>query len=103
MSNIQTYVNFYTDNVCLAVSVKDDLTKEDGYLVNYGYVEVDYIDSIWDNLDFFINADFETFEEECREDLLKQHYSPKKIYKEIKQLLKRAKQLNLLTYASNKN
>lgn len=96
MTDIQTWVNFYSNNVCLAVLVKDDLSGEDGNLTNFGYIEINDETINYDNLHFFIHADYKKFKEQCKQELVDKGYKPKKIFREIKELIKRAKELNLL-------
>lgn len=103
--DINTYIQFYLDEVELNISVKDDLTghKENEPLHNFAYIQIstgykDKEDCFWDNVDFFILAGKKEFKEECKEELKQKGFEDwKTIYKKIKSLLKRAKKLNLIT------
>ena len=100
-NKIQTYVQFFLDDVELNISVTDKLKKQKGALKYFGYIQIDSgsLDAhkcFWDNLTFFQNCDYKTFKEECKGDLEKGEYPVKQTYKAIKKLLKRAKKLNLL-------
>ncbi len=103
--DINTYIQFYLDEVELNISVKDDLTRydENEPLHNFGYIQVstghvDNEDCFWDNLNFFILAGKKEFKEECKKELQQKGFKDwKDIYKKIKILLKRAKKLNLIS------
>ena len=99
--DIQTYIQFYLDEVELNISVKKDLTghKENEPLHNFGYIRISgYNYCFWDNVDFFISAGKKEFKEECKEELKQKGFEDwKTIYKKIKSLLKRAKKLSLIT------
>ena len=103
--NVQTYIQFYLDEVGLNISVKDDLSghKKDEALHNFGYIQVssghiDNKDCFWDNVFFFVSAGKKEFKEECKKELQEKGFKDwKDIYKKVKTLLKRAKKLNLIT------
>lgn len=98
--NIHTNVQFYLDEVELNISVKDDLSCQDGRLRNFGYITVSTgnEDCFLDGIDFFLNCRKKEFKEECKTELQEKGFKDwKKIYKTIKTLLKRAKKLNLIT------
>lgn len=99
---INTCIQLYLNEVELNISVKKDLSCQDGVLKNFGYIKVSTgqigkEDCFWDNLDFFINCGKKEFKEECKKELQEKGFNHKEIYKTIKQLLKRAKKLNILT------
>lgn len=102
--SVQTYIEFYLDEVELNIAVKEDLSryKEGEALCNFGHIQVstgylDNKDCFWDNLSFFISAGKKEFKEECKEELKQKGFEDwKSIYKKIKVLLKRAKKLNLI-------
>ena len=104
-NKINTYIQFYLDEIELNISIKDDLTgySENEPLYNFGYIQVStgHIndeDCFWDNLDFFISAGKKEFKEECKKELQQKGFEDwKGIYNKIKILLKRAKKLNLIT------
>jgi hypothetical protein len=103
MSKVQTYIQFYSGDVELNISVKDDLTKhlENESLYHFGFFQItngDLDDKpiFWDNLDFFISAGKKEFKRECKKDLKNKGYDWKEIYKQVKTLLDRAQKLNLL-------
>lgn len=100
-SNITTYVQFYLEDVELNISVKNDLSRQEDKLKNFGFIQITdgHIDTeplFWDNLDFFISAGKKEFKEECKSDLKEKGYKWRKTYKQIKALLKRAEKLNLI-------
>ena len=103
--NVQTYIQFYLDEVELNISVKDDLSghKENDPLRNFGHFQVstghkDNEDCFWDNISFFISAGKKEFKEECKKELQQKGFKDwKETYKKVKTLLKRAKKLNLIS------
>ena len=102
-NNIQTYIQFYLDDVELNISVTSKLKKQEGNLKGFGYIQVSSGETnahecFWDGIEFFKQCDYKTFKEECKGDLEKGEYPVKQTYKAIKKLLKRAKKLNLLQY-----
>ena len=73
-TNIQTYIQFYLDDVELNISVTDKLKRQEGNLKNFGYIQimtgaVDEKSVFWDNLEFFIGISKEDFKRECKKDL----------------------------------
>lgn len=97
MSNIYTWICLCQDNVEISISVKENLKKEDGNLINFGLVTIGDDEVIWDNLNFFISADYKEFKKECKKDLIEKGFKPKPIFRTIKKLIKRAYKLDLLT------
>lgn len=98
---IYTCVQLHLDEVELNISVKEDLSCQDGDLANYGYIQVSTgsigeKECFWDNLEFFLNCGEKEFKEECKKELQQKGFDHKEIYKKIKRLLKRAKKLNKL-------
>ena len=100
---INTCIQLYLNEVELNISVKEDLSCQDGVLKNWGYIEVstgqtEKENCFWDNLDFFINCGKKEFKEECKKELQEKGFEDwKDIYKKVKTLLKRAKKLNLIS------
>lgn len=102
--DVQTYIQFYLDEVELNVSVNEDLSgyKENEPLHSFGYIQVstghiNNEDCFWDNVLFFISAGKKEFKEECKKELKEKGLDWKDIYKKIKILLKRAEKLNLIS------
>lgn len=98
---MQHYVHLHTDNVELVISVTKKLKKQTEDLEKFGWIDVstglrDDEAINWDNLNFFLECDFEDFKKECKEELREKGFKTKKIFKEIKQLLKEANKLNIL-------
>ena len=98
---IYTEVDFHLDEVNLTVMVNKKGKREEGNLKGFGIIKV--FDGMngsetlsWDNLQFFIGADYKTFKAECGEDLVRCGFDCKTKFKEIKRLLRRAEKLNLL-------
>ena len=101
-SNIQTYVQFYLEYVELNIAVKNDLSKQDSNLKNFGYIQItngslEDKPLFWDNLNFFISGGKKEFKKECKPELKEKGYNWRKTYKQIKILLKQAEELNLIT------
>jgi len=99
--NIHIYVKLYLDDVELNLSVKEDLTLQDGILKNFGYIEITNGDVetkpiFWDSINFFLSCGKKEFKKQCKPELKEQGYDWKETYTKIKQLLKRAKKLNIL-------
>lgn len=98
---MQHYIHLHTDNVELVISVTKKLKRQTGNLEKFGWITIstgmkDDEDVSWDNLFFFLSCDFEEFKKECGLDLREKRFKTKRIFKEIKQLLKKANKLNLL-------
>lgn len=98
MDKINTYVQFYLDEVELNVSVTKKLK---GNLANFGYIRissgmVDEKEIFWDGMEFLLSCSFEEFKEECGEDLLEAGFKVKSTFKSMKKLLMRAVKLKLL-------
>lgn len=98
---MQHYIHLHTDNVELVISVTDKLKRQTGSLEKFGWLtistgELNKQDISWDNLFYFLSCDFKTFKDECKEELREKGFKTKKIFKEIKQLLKEANKLDIL-------
>ena len=98
---MQHYAHLSTDSVELAICLTDKLKKQQGNLEKFGWLTIStgYIadkDISWDNLDFFLSCDYASFKDECNSELREKGFKPKKIFKQIKQLLKEANKLNIL-------
>ena len=102
--DVQTYIQFYLDEVELNISVKDDLSghKEGEPLHNFGYIQIstghkDNEDCFWDNVSFFVSAGKKEFKANFKKELEEKGLDWKEAYKKVKILLKRAKKLNLIS------
>jgi len=100
MEEIYTEVQFKVNNVTLNITVTKDLKKETGNLKNFGYIQihdgrVDTEGVFWDNLEwlFEINKDKK---KEIKEELKEKGQYYKGVVKDIKRLIERAKELDLL-------
>jgi len=99
---VQTYVQLFLDDIELNISVTDKLKRQEGNLKNFGFIQItdggkDSETVFWDNLKFFYDIKYKSFKIECGDDLKKINFPPKKTYKTIKKLIKRAKKLDLIT------
>jgi hypothetical protein len=99
--NITTYIQLYSNNVELNISVTKDLKREEGNLKNFGYIqitegEIDEKGCFFDNLEYFFDLSFKKYKKECRKDLEKGGYNVKQTYKDIKRLLKRAHKIGII-------
>lgn len=103
MEKIQTYLQLLHENVELNICLKEDLSRQDNNLKNFGFIQVS-AGSIgekpcfWDNIDFFIKRKRKKFKKECGKELLKKGFNVDDTYNSIKILLQRAKKLNLLHF-----
>ena len=100
-NKIQTYVQFFLDDVELNISVTDKLKKQEGNLKGFGHFQISSgsigaHECFWDNISFFQNCGYKEFKEECKDDLNKGDFPVKQTYKAIKKLLRRAEKLNIL-------
>jgi len=102
--SVQTYIQFYLDEVELNISVKKDLSghKENEPLHNFGYFQItngDVKDKpiFWDGISWTLKVGKKEFKKEFKEELEEKNLNWKETYKKVKTLLKRAKKLNLLT------
>ena len=98
---MQHYVHLHTNDVELVISVTNKLKRQTGNLEKFGWITIstgmlEDEDISWDNLFFFLSCDFKEFKKECGSELREKNFKTKKIFKEIKQLLKQANKLNLL-------
>lgn len=99
---IWSTVQLRIDDVTLAIDVDKNLQQRSDVLKNNGYIEITSgaigeKPIFWDNIEYFIELDYEKFKEECGDDLKRLVYNKKEIFKTIKQLIKRAIKLELLT------
>lgn len=99
---IQTYVQLFLNDVELSISLTNKLKRQEGNLKNFGFIQIanggkDSETVFWDNLKFFYDIKYKSFKIECGDDLKKINFPPKKAYKTIKKLIKRANKLNLIT------
>lgn len=100
MENIHTNVEFWLNSTTLSVAVTEDLKKEDGNLKNFGYIKIhdgrlDTEEVFWDNLKWFfeINKDKK---KEIKKELKDKGQYYRGVVKDIKVLIKRAKELDLI-------
>jgi HKD family nuclease len=100
MEKIYTEVQFRVNNTTLSVTVTKDLKKEEGNLKNFGYIQIHdgsiYTEEVfWDNLEWFfkINKDKK---KEIKEELKEKGQYYKGVVKDVKRLVERAKELDLL-------
>lgn len=99
--DIQTYIQFYFEDVQLNLCITADLKRQEGNLKNFGYFEItdgrlEHKPLFWDNIDFFLECNKSGFKDECKKELVEAGYEWKEIYKIIKTLLKRAKKLKII-------
>lgn len=102
--DVQTYIQFYLDEVELNISVKDDLSghKEGEPLHNFGYFEISGGNIgekpiFWDGIEWTLKVGKKEFKKEFKQELQEKNLNWKDIYKKVKTLLKRAKKLNLIS------
>ena len=101
MGKINTYIQFYCEDVELNLSVKDDLSAQDGVLKNFGHIQItdgslDTKPIFWDGIDFFLSCGKKGFKKECKKELKEARYNWKGIYYINKQLLNRTKGLKII-------
>lgn len=101
MEKISTYIQLFKDDVELNLKVNKDLTAEEGILKNCGFIQITdgYLDTkplSWDNIDFFLGCGKKRFKRVCKQELKERGYDWKEIYKTIKTLLNRAKELKII-------
>ena len=99
--NIHTNIQFYLDDIELNISVKNDLSAQDGGLINCGFIQItdgglDTESIFWDNLRFFLDCGKKEFKKECKKELKQKGYDWKEIYTKIKWILSRAKELKII-------
>lgn len=102
MEDISINIQFYCKDAELNLSVKDDLSKQDGVLKNFGDIQItdgrlDTKPIFWDNIDFFISCNKKEFKKECKKELKEAGYDWKEYYNIIKSLLDKAKQVKKLS------
>lgn len=100
MEEIYTEVQFKVNNATLNITVTKDLKKETGNLKNFGYIQihdgrVDTEGVFWDNLVYFFEID-EVKKKDIKKELKKKGQYYKGVIKDIKRLIERAKELDLL-------
>lgn len=105
-NNIDIFVHLHLNDVELSVAVTDSLKKQEGNLKNFGYIQITDGSNedkpiFWDGINFFLECGKKEFKEECKKQLKKKNYNWKETYKEIKTLLKKAVELELLTNEIN--
>ena len=100
MEKIYTEVQFWVNNVTLKVTVTKDLKKEEGNLKNFGHIQIHdgsiHTEGVfWDNLSYFfeINKDKK---KEIKEELKEKGQYYRGVVKDVKRLIERAKELDLL-------
>ena len=101
-SKISTYVQLHLNNVELNIAVTKNLKGKKEQLKNFGWFEIsdgtiDGETCSWDNLSYFLDATYDSFKNECGDDLKRCGFGAKKTYKDINKLLKRAFKLELLS------
>ena len=79
MDKIQTYVQLFHENVELNICLKEDLSRQDDNLKNFGFIQVSTggireKPCFWDNIDFFIKRKKKKFKKECSKELLKKRF-----------------------------
>lgn len=100
MENIQTSVELHLNNTTLVVSVRDNLKKQKGNLKNFGCIKIHdggihTTGVFWDNLSYFFEID-EIKKKNIKKELKEKGQYYKGVVKDIKALIKRAKELDLL-------
>jgi len=102
--DIQTYIQFYLDEVELNISVKADLTghKENEPLHNFGFFEItnggiEEKPIFWDGVDWTLKVGKKEFKANFKKELEEKGLNWRETYKAVKTLLKRAKKLNLIS------
>lgn len=102
--DVQTYIQFYLDEVELNISVNEDLSghKENEPLHNFGYFEITTGNIgekpiFWDGIEWTFEVGKKEFKKEFKKELEEKNLDWKDIYKKVKTLLKRAKKLNLIS------
>lgn len=99
--DINTYVQFYLDEVELNLAVKKDLTPQDGNLKNFGYFQITNggikeKPIFWDGIPWTLEVGRKEFKKEFRKELKEKGLDWRETYKKVKTLLKRAKKLKLV-------
>lgn len=97
---IYTNVELYLNNTTLVVSVRDNLKKQEENLKNFGHIQVHdgsihTTEVFWDNLTYFFEIDGEK-KKYIKKELKEKGQYYKGVVKDIKALIKRAKELDLL-------
>lgn len=97
---IYTNVEFWLNNTTLVVSVRNNLKKQKKNLKNFGHISI-HDGSIhtkevfWDNLSYFFEIGGEK-KKSIKKELKEKGQYYKGVVKDIKALIKRAKELDLL-------
>jgi len=97
---IYTNVEFWLNNTTLVVSVRDNLKKQKGNLKNFGHISIhdgsrDTEEVFWDNISYFFEIDRKK-KKSIKKELKEKGQYYKGVVKDIKALIKRAKELDLL-------
>ena len=100
MEKIYTEVQFWVNNTTLNVTVTKDLKKEEGNLKNFGHIQIHdgsiHTEEVfWDNLEWFFKIGRKK-KKEIKKELKEKGQYYKGVVKDIKRLIKRAKELDLL-------
>lgn len=100
MEKIYTDVQFRVNNVTLNVIVTKGLKKETGNLKNFGYIQIHdgsiHTEGVfWDNLEWFFEITKDK-KKEIKEELKEEGQYYRGVVKDIKRLIERAKELDLL-------
>ena len=98
MEKISTYIQLFKDDVELNLGVNEDLTPREG---DWGYIQITdgsiHTKPIfWDGIPLFLNCGKKEFKRECKKELKERGYKWKEVYKTIKELLNRAKELKII-------
>lgn len=103
MEKIYTEVQLHKGNTTLNITVNEDLKREEreeGVLKNSGNITIhdgrlDTKEVFWDNLSYFFNIDKKK-KKDIKSELKKKGQYYKGVVKDIKTLINRAKELDLL-------
>ena len=107
MSKIGQNVELYLNNVTLNISVTEALGRQEGTLKNFGYIQIHdgsiHTDGVfWDNLEWFFKID-KYKKKEIKEELKEKGQYYKGVVKDIKRVIERAKELDLLCLSTSKS
>lgn len=100
MESIGTNLELWVNNVTLNIPLTKDLKKQKGNLKNFGYIQVHdgsihTTEVFWDNLTYFFDID-KVKKKDIKKELKEKGQYYKGVVKDIKVLIKRAKELDLL-------
>lgn len=101
-NDIDAQVQLCLNEVTLTIVVKKDLSAEDGNFKNFGRFEIstgslNNEECFWDGIEWFFKIGKKEFKEEYKQELKEKGFNWREVYKIIKILLKRARELNLIT------